>query len=294
MPNEHTTNDGFRSGGADRREPLILRSAAAEFLLTGIWNGGGTLSAFSPVTVGTPCLATSRYLEEPEVIFSLRVPTPVDRDNWGILLDPLEPGECGRVLMAGITAARFTPSGASARYVAPGPEGELVFAAESRARILCLPDEAGDNALALLSLAPPGRNLFYAGYFMLALHDAGTAGDHDFRVRVVDGATYDGETLASSADSLCKVNNLVFSVAPWESGSLTASRVVALRFTPGGQGTAAAVEVVLLSSLPDDGESAAYCQLGRVEVPDSGSNVPRIIQDHTAGVAHLWWFFQCR
>ena len=151
-----------------------------------------------------------------------------------------------------------------------------------------------ENALALLSLAPPGRNVFYAGYFMLALHDAGTAGDHDFRVRVVDGATYDGETLASSADSLCKVNNLVFSVAPWESGSLTASRVVALRFTPGGQGTAAAVEVVLLSSLPDDGESAAYCQLGRVEVPDSGSNVPRIIQDHTAGVAHLWWFFQCR
>ena len=294
MSKEPMTNDGFHSGGADRREPLILRSSAPEFLIAGVWNGAGSLSAFSPVAVDAPCLATSGDLEEPEVIFSLRVPTPADRDKWGILLDPLEPGECGRVLMAGVTAARFTADGTPTRYAAPGTAGGLVFTAESRARILCLPGEAGGNALALLSLAPPGRNTFYSGYFTLALHDAGAAGNADFRVRVVDGATYDGETLASSADSLCKVNNRVFAVAPWESPRLTASRVVALRFTPGSQGMAETVEVVLLPDLPDDGESAAYCQLGRVEVPSWGTNPPRIMQDHTAGVAQLWWFFQCR
>ena len=152
------------------------------------------------------------------------------------------------------------------------------------------PGAAARNDLSLLLLAPSESGGSYSGYFMLVLHQAG---DSDYRVRVVDGATYDGSTLASSADSVCKVNNRTFGIAPWESERITGSRIVALRFTPGASAAEDRVEAVLLESLPADSTSAAYCQLGRVEVSTWGDSI-RVIQDHTAGVAQIWWFFLCQ
>ena len=144
----------------------------------------------------------------------------------------------------------------------------------------------------------------YRGYFMLALQATTSQGSTLYSVRVVDGATYDGSTLASSGNSTCKVNNRVFSIAPWESGSvavgsITASssgtRIVALRFTPGAVPAQDVVEVVMLDlniGLPNDSESASYYQLGRLIV-DIYNGV-RVVQDHTSGVAQLWWYLLCR
>ena len=294
------TNDEFFIGGADRREPLLLRSSAPEFQLTGLWRGAERIAAYSPVIPEEPFFPVSGPQEVPEPIFTLRAPGALDRDNWGILIDPLEEGYCGRVVMAGIVAARISFSSARPHgFAAPGPDGSLHDVHDGRARILSFaagvdssyPGAAARNELSLLLLAPPGAGAAYAGYFMLALHCAGVS---DYRVRVVDGATYDGSALSSSADSVCKVNNRAFGVAPWESERITGSRIVALRFTPGETWATDSVEPVLLESLPDDGENAVYCQLGRVEVPNGDQNLMRVIQDHTSGVAQLWWFFQCR
>ena len=136
----------------------------------------------------------------------------------------------------------------------------------------------------------------YSGYFMLALHDAGGESSSGWRVWVVDGATYDGANLSGSGNSICKVNNRVFEVAPWESAAISGTsygtRIVALRFTPGESSAQDSVEPVLLEELPDDSESAAYCQLGRVVIPRYGQ--PHVVQDHTAGVAQIWWYLLCR
>lgn len=291
-----TNHDDFTIGGIPR-EPLLLRNFTPEFQLTGVWNGSGALPAFSPVFPGTPRLAESGALEVPEPLFPLRVTGDADRDAWGILLEELEPGACGKVAMAGIAPARLDGGGAAGDFVAPDAGGRLRSAAYSRARLLCAPGEAGGNELALLLLSAYAAPVF-TGYFTLALSRSGDD-PATYRVRVVDGATYDGSTLASSGNSTCKVNNRVFSVAPWESSSVSASssgtRIVALRFTPGAVPAQDVVEVVMLdlsASLPSDSESASYCQLGRLIVPSSGA--PRVVQDHTSGVAQLWWYLLCQ
>ena len=287
------TEETFFIGGADRRETPLSYSAAPEFQLIGLWNGETAIPAYSPVVPEAPFLSTVGPHEEPEVIFSLRLAGVADDDNWGILIDPLENGECGRVVMAGVVAGRFYRNGTPSGYAAPGGSDALIFSASGRrARILCLPGEADQNDLALLLLSPVPGSRRYESYFMLALHDAGNGETSDFRVRVVDGATYDGDTLASSGNSVCKVNNRVFDVAPWESVRITANRIVALRFTPGASSAQDSVEPVLLESLPADTGSAVHFQLGRVIFPAYGQ--PYVVQDHTSGVAQLWWYLLCQ
>jgi len=290
-----TNHDDFTIGGIPQG-PIFLRDFTPEFRLTGVWNGSGALPAFSTVFPGTPQLAESGALEIPEPIFPLRINGDADRDAWGILLEELEPGACGKVAMAGIAPARLDGAAAAGGFVAPDAEGRLRPVPRSRARLLCSPGEAGDNELALLLLSAYAVPV-YAGYFTLALRRSGDD-PAEYRVRVVDGATYDGSTLASSGNSTCKVNNRVFSVAPWESGSVAASpngtRIIALRFTPGSVPAQDVVEIVMLDlniGLPNDSESASYYQLGRLIISYGSA---RVVQDHTSGVAQLWWYFLCR
>ena len=112
-------------------------------------------------------------------------------------------------------------------------------------------------------------------------------------MRVVDGATYDGATLASSGNSVCKVNNRTFSVAPWESAPVSSGKLVALRFTPGETPVQDAVALVLLDgpTLPADSTSASYYQLGRVIFPYDAP--PYVVQDHADGIPQLWWYLLC-
>ena len=115
----------------------------------------------------------------------------------------------------------------------------------------------------------------YNGYFKIS--DAG-----ENKITVADGAT--------GGASTCKVNNKVFSVPAWTSEAITVSKVVALKYTAASGDAAATVTVELFDELPDDSDAAAYCQIGRVIV--SGES-RAIQQDHTTGVAQIWWYLLC-
>lgn len=121
-----------------------------------------------------------------------------------------------------------------------------------------------------------GGSSGYNGYFKIS--DAG-----ENKITVADGAT--------GGASTCKVNNKVFSVPAWTSEAITASKVVALKYTAASGEAAASVAVELFDELPDDSDAAAYCQIGRVIV---SGETRTIQQDHTTGVAQIWWYLLCQ
>lgn len=123
-----------------------------------------------------------------------------------------------------------------------------------------------------------GGGYEYNGYFKITDASEGDA----FKVKVADGATGEAST--------CKVNNIVFSVPAWTSEAITASKVVALKYTAASGDSAASVAVELFDELPDDSDAAAYCQIGRVIV---SGETRTIQQDHTTGVAQIWWYLLC-
>lgn len=123
-----------------------------------------------------------------------------------------------------------------------------------------------------------GGNAGYNGYFKITDASEGDA----FKVKVADGAT--------GGASTCKVNNKVFSVPAWTSEAITASKIVALKYTAASGEAAATVAVELFDELPDDSDAAAYCQIGRVIV---SGETRTIQQDHTTGVAQIWWYLLC-
>lgn len=123
-----------------------------------------------------------------------------------------------------------------------------------------------------------GGNSEYNGYFKITDVSEGDT----FKVKVADGATGEAST--------CKVNNIVFSVPAWTSEAITASKVVALKYTAASKNTAASVAVELFDELPDDSDTAAYCQIGRVIISSEGRTIQ---QDHTTGVAQIWWYLLC-
>ncbi|WP_419642939.1 hypothetical protein [Victivallis vadensis] len=121
-----------------------------------------------------------------------------------------------------------------------------------------------------------GGNAGYNGYFKIS--DAG-----ENKITVADGAT--------GGASTCKVNNKVFSVPAWTSEAITASKIVALKYTAASGDAAASVAVELFDELPDDSDADAYCQIGRVIVSGETSTIQ---QDHTTGVAQIWWYLLCQ
>lgn len=136
-----------------------------------------------------------------------------------------------------------------------------------------------------------GSSESYSGYFKII--DASTTGNGTTtrKIRVVDGATYDPET-GSSGPSVCKVNHQVFSVEPVEF-TVSASKVYVLKFTAESvesEGSPAKVEVVEVNALPSDDSDYAWYQIGRVIVDDDSMTIQ---QDHTAGVAQMFWYLLC-
>lgn len=129
-----------------------------------------------------------------------------------------------------------------------------------------------------ITVTEGGGDSGYNGYFKIT--DASE--DDTFKVKVADGAT--------GGASTCKVNNKVFSVPAWTSEAITASKVVALKYTAASGEAAASVAVELFDELPDDSDAAAYCQIGRVIV---SGETRTIQQDHTTGVAQIWWYLLC-
>jgi len=132
----------------------------------------------------------------------------------------------------------------------------------------------------------------YSGYFKLTLANTGGG----YAVTIADGAT--------GGDSTAVVNGgRVWSVAPYTE-AVAGDRLFFLKFTPpeyDQYGVVTVPESLVIASLgpsggvfpvlPDGGtDGAYYMQLGRL-LWNSGA--PRVVQDHTAGVAEFNWFVRC-
>lgn len=165
----------------------------------------------------------------------------------------------------------------SKRYVLDAAGVEAVNRAISR--IGNMPPAMLDtNRRHRITVTEGGGDSGYNGYFKITDASEGDA----FKVKVADGAT--------GGASTCKVNNKVFSVPAWTSEAITVSKVVALKYTAASKDTAASVAVELFNELPDDSDTAAYCQIGRVIISSEGRTIQ---QDHTTGVAQIWWYLLC-
>lgn len=136
----------------------------------------------------------------------------------------------------------------------------------------------------------------YNGYFKII--DASTYNEDgtlaEAKIKIVDGATYDVET-GTSGKGICKVNNVVFQVDPYQSGVIVNDSIFALKYTASGK----KVEVVNLAdegenSLPDDTNENCWYQIGRVFI---ASGQVEIQQDHLAtssnGIPQLFWYDLC-
>lgn len=136
----------------------------------------------------------------------------------------------------------------------------------------------------------------YNGYFKIV--DASTvneSGAVSNKIKIVDGATYDS-TSGTSGKSVCKVNNAVFQVDVFAE-DVSQSKIYVLKFTAATKASgdtpasAAKVEIVSVDDvMPSDDKSTAYFQIGRVIVTDGEM---KIQQDHTAGVAQIYWYLLC-
>ncbi len=124
--------------------------------------------------------------ENGSVLFNVRKVELRDR-FWGIVTGNLEPGECGSMVVSGVTPA-FIPTG-SGRYVTPGEEG-LAAANSGRGEILNHPSDPEIPGMILLGGS--GNSLEYIGYFKL-VHKGWTEGSGRYPVfEIING--YDPES----------------------------------------------------------------------------------------------------
>ena len=157
----------------------------------------------------------------------------------------------------------------------------------------------------------------YTGYFKLALIETDETGEdgesvRKYSVAIVDGATYDPDQTPLSGNSVCKVNNVTFSLEPYQSGEITETSVFALRYTApveadedsGTEAQTGKVEIVNLteegySYLPSDTSKICYYQLGRAIVTTDTEGTIRVTiqQDHNStasnGIPQIFRYALC-
>lgn len=140
-----------------------------------------------------------------------------------------------------------------------------------------------------------GGNSEYNGYFKII--DASITDDNGKtvnKIRIVDGATYDAGAGVSGI-SICKVNNKVFYIEMF-SADVSVGKTYCLKYTAATEASgetpaaAAKVEIVELDAMPSDDAQTAYYQIGRTIIKDG---TMKIAQDHTAGVAQIYWYLLC-
>ncbi len=150
---------------------------------------------------------------------------------------------------------------------------------------------------------PSMGNNNYNGYFTLYLVkviDEAT-GTSKYKVRIVDGATYDPEA-GSSGNSVCRVNNVIFSVPYYETDFLSGPGLFYLMYSAAVAASGdvpaqpAKVEIVrgnIDSDLPSDSAKNSYYQLGRITRDSWWAGYTHVTQDHITGIPQLWWYMAC-
>lgn len=146
-----------------------------------------------------------------------------------------------------------------------------------------------------ITVTEGGGDSGYNGYFKII--DASITDDNGKtvnKIRIVDGATYDAGAGVSGV-SICKVNNKVFYIEMF-SADVSEDKTYCLKYTAATEASgetpaaAAKVEIVELDAMPSDDAQTAYYQIGRTIIKDG---TMKIAQDHTAGVAQIYWYLLC-
>lgn len=134
----------------------------------------------------------------------------------------------------------------------------------------------------------------YNSYFKLVLVTEQNGENTQYKVAVVDGATYD-PTTHSSGEMPCKVNNMSFSVAPFiTEDAIQDYTLFLVKFTAPAEDDENAeghVDVITdRTTLPSDSNTECFFQIGRAIVQDGAV---QIAQDWTGGVPQIFWFTSC-
>jgi hypothetical protein len=275
----------------------------APFDLTVCNCGNAPLQAFSPVVIisGEICTPFGREIPEDNSLVAVAPAGFGDDRRFGILLERLEPGECGKMRLAGVVPARaFGQNLQCGTFLAVSSEHILVAdQQQTRARIIA--PGKNDNELSSIFLAPPaaGAAAEEKGYFTIVP----VAGNGRFFLRVVDGASYEdgGDSGGStSEDMLCKVNNRIFNVAPWESPELPDSGMVILKYSAArnadGETPASPESVSLMISdkMPSDDAFCSHLLVGRFFVNREFGYISVVQSSFPNGIPQMWWYLLCQ
>lgn len=133
----------------------------------------------------------------------------------------------------------------------------------------------------------------YNSYFKLVLVTEQNGENTQYKVAVVDGATYDPAT-HSSDTMACKVNDMSFYVPPFITDeAIKKNTLFLLKFTAPAEtnNNVGFFEIVIdKDSLPHDSNTECFFQIGRAIMQDGAV---QIAQDWTGGVPQIFWFTSC-
>lgn len=230
------------------------------------------------------------FVYEPQA-FQGKLPTAANANMpFAVIVDDVEKNEYVRAVLIGVVPAKVRINDSSAEYAIPTPggNGALETSSTGTARIIWKAGNTGEQ-WCILELGCGGSGTAYNSYFKIINASTTDAeGNVSNKIKIVDGATYNSET-GLSGDSVCKVNNMVFNV-PTFLADITESTIFVLQFTAETDETPATVEIIAVDCLPPDTAQNAYYQIGRVYLTNGSI---KIQQDHTAGIAQIYWYLLC-
>ena len=237
---------------------------------------GTVIPAGSAVRIGNLIWGQGGHYTEPiaaRPVFALTVPTRLDA-SCAVALESIAPGCIGRAARRGMVNAQVAADTGIKPYIDIDGDGILRFTSFATPwRTLCGTATGGWSLLALDDPLPE-----YGGFFKIVITENSTW-------RVVDGATYNPDAEILSGDSVCRVNNAVFRIPPYEGGSVSDTEIY-LEYDR----TSNAV-TIRHGVLPDDTGQYARVLLGRIIESDAG--IFHAVQDNQSGCPQLWLLETC-
>jgi len=259
----------------------------------------GTLPIFSAVALTGLAITPrdSKFTYNTPTLNANKVTTSNEKCAFAICAEPANNGKLTKAVLNGVVPAKVTIKDATHDFAKPtvGGSGTLESCEAGTARIIWKAGNSGTQWCILQLGAGGAGGSEYNGYFKIVnASTTSEGGQTSNKIKIVDGATYDS-TGGTSGKSVCKVNNAVFQIDPF-SADVSGTKTYVLTYTAGTRAsgstpaTEATVEIVALDSMPSDTKTNAYYQIGRAIVSNGQM---KIQQDHTAGVAQIYWYLLC-
>lgn len=265
-----------------QRGALIVQAAVAS---------GASIAAYIPVALSGAVIAKNPG-DPADAIFRIASKCSGGETLWGVTQAPtVSGGVLVPVLLQGLTAVSAAGAVTAGDTLAAASGGVVSGAGAARALTNAV---SGGVCLAQLGAGAAAETPGYSSYFKITVDPPASGAAV---VSVFDGG--------GDSRSYAVVNGGSTYALPPYTETVSGGALYLLKYTPaqyGSGGTVVSAATMVISSLheaggsfpalPDGGTSGAYYyQLGRVIW--SGGSAPRVVQDHTAGVAQFQWFANC-